>query len=242
MALEHGHEPAAIAARLAQGTKPNYLRDWVYGGIDGAVTTFAIVAGVVGAALSANIVIILGLANLIADGVSMAAGNYSATKTEIDEVARTREMEKRHIAEDPDGEREEIRQIFMAKGFEGETLERAVEAITSDRERWISTMITEEFGLSENIRAPMTAALATFAAFVVCGVVPLVPFFLLEPSLASPVALAMTAMVFFGIGSMKSRWSLARWWTSGLETLVIGCGAAAIAYGIGYALRGFAAG
>ena len=235
MTLEHGHEPAAIAARLAQGTKPNYLRDWVYGGIDGAVTTFAIVAGV-------NIVIILGLANLIADGVSMAAGNYSATKTEIDEVARTREMEKRHIAEDPDGEREEIRQIFMAKGFEGETLERAVEAITSDRERWISTMITEEFGLSENIRAPMTAALATFAAFVICGAVPLVPFFLFEPSLASPVALAMTAMVFFGIGSMKSRWSLARWWTSGLETLVIGCGAAAIAYGIGYALRGFAAG
>ena len=143
MELEHRHDPAAIAARLARGARPNYLRDWVYGGIDGAVTTFAIVAGVVGAALSANIVIILGLANLIADGVSMAAGNYSATKTEHDELERTREMEHRHIAMDPDGEREEVRQIFRAKGFEGETLDRAVEAITADRERWISTMVTE---------------------------------------------------------------------------------------------------
>lgn len=242
MTLEHRHEPDAIAARLAEGARPNYLRDWVYGGIDGAVTTFAIVAGVVGAALSANIVIILGLANLIADGVSMAAGNYSATKTEIDELERTRAMERRHIAVDPEGECEEIRQIFQAKGFEGETLEQAVDAITADRERWISTMVTEEFGLSENVRDPMRAALATFAAFVTCGVVPLVPFFLSEPSTAAPVALALTAVVFFIIGSMKSRWSLARWWASGLETLAIGCGAAAIAFAIGYALRGFGGG
>lgn len=242
MELEHRHDPAAIAARLARGARPNYLRDWVYGGIDGAVTTFAIVAGVVGAALSANIVIILGLANLIADGVSMAAGNYSATKTEHDELERTREMEHRHIAMDPDGEREEVRQIFRAKGFEGETLDRAVEAITADRERWISTMVTEEFGLSENVRDPLTAAGATFAAFVACGAVPLVPYFLFEADVASPVALVMTATVFFMIGSMKSRWSLQRWWVSGLETLTIGCGAAALAFGIGYALRGFGAG
>ncbi|QBK31025.1 MAG: VIT1/CCC1 transporter family protein [Roseitalea porphyridii] len=242
MELEHRHDPAAIAARLARGARPNYLRDWVYGGIDGAVTTFAIVAGVVGAALSANIVIILGLANLIADGVSMAAGNYSATKTEHDELERTREMEHRHIAMDPDGEREEVRQIFRAKGFEGETLDRAVEAITADRERWISTMVTEEFGLSENVRDPLTAAGATFAAFVACGAVPLVPYFLFDADVASPVALVMTASVFFMIGSMKSRWSLQRWWVSGLETLTIGCGAAALAFGIGYALRGFGAG
>ncbi|WP_306119345.1 MULTISPECIES: VIT1/CCC1 transporter family protein [unclassified Roseitalea] len=236
--LEHDHHPTAIRRRLAAGARPNYLRDWVYGGIDGAVTTFAIVAGVVGAALSANIVIILGLANLIADGVSMAAGNYSATKTEHDELERTREMEVRHIAADPDGEREEIRQIFAAKGFEGETLERAVEAITADRERWISTMVTEEFGLSENVRDPRAAALATFAAFVACGAVPLVPYFLFEAGRASPIALVMTASVFFLIGSIKSRWSVQRWWVSGLETLTIGLGAALIAYLIGYALRG----
>lgn len=240
MELEHRHEPAAIAARLARGTRPNYLRDWVYGGIDGAVTTFAIVAGVVGAALSANIVIILGLANLMADGVSMAAGNYSATKTEHDEIERTRAMEHRHIAIDPEGEREEIRQIFQSKGFEGDTLEKAVEAITADRERWISTMLAEEHGLNENVRDPLAAAAATLAAFIVCGAVPLIPFFLFGAESAGAVALVSTAAVFFLIGSMKSRWSLQRWWVSGLETLTIGCGAAALAFAIGYALRGLA--
>ena len=239
MELEHHHSPEAIRARLSEGYRPNYLRDWVYGGIDGAVTTFAIVAGVVGAALSANIVIILGVANLVADGLSMAAGNYSATKTEIDQLEHTRAMERRHIDANPEGEREEVRQIFAAKGFEGEMLERAVEAITADRERWIATMITEEFGLSENVRNPKRAALMTFAAFVACGAVPLVPFLLLPGSTAIWAALIMTVAVFFAIGSMKSRWSLARWWVSGLETAVIGCGAAAAAYAIGYALRGF---
>ena len=88
----------------------------------------------------------------------------------------------------------------------------------------------------------LTAAGATFAAFVACGAVPLVPYFLFDAQHASPVALVMTASVFFMIGSMKSRWSLQRWWVSGLETLTIGCGAAALAFGIGYALRGFGAG
>ncbi|MGV1015589.1 MAG: VIT1/CCC1 transporter family protein, partial [Methyloceanibacter sp.] len=71
--LEHGHHPREIAKRLKTGPKASYLRDWVYGGIDGTVTTFAIMAGVVGASLSAGVVLILGVANLLADGFSMAA-------------------------------------------------------------------------------------------------------------------------------------------------------------------------
>lgn len=240
MLLEHKHTAEAIRARLAKGAKPSYLRDWVYGGIDGAVTTFAIVAGVVGASLSANIVIILGLANLLADGISMAAGNYSATKTEVDDLERLRAMEKRHIAADPEGEREEIRQILALKGLEGDTLEAAVSAITSDRDRWITMMLAEEHGQSTTIRDPKKAALSTFAAFVICGSVPLAPYILLSADAAMPVALVMTSIVFFAIGSMKSRWSLARWWTSGLETAVIGLGAALVAFIIGYLLRGLA--
>ena len=94
MELEHGHTSHDISQRLAEEKKPNYIRDWVYGGIDGTVTTFAVVAGVVGAALSPNIILILGFANLLADGLSMAAGNFSATKTEIDDRDRIREVEK----------------------------------------------------------------------------------------------------------------------------------------------------
>jgi len=238
--LEHKHTAEAIRRRLTAGTKPNYLRDFVYGGIDGAVTTFAIVAGVVGASLSAHIVIILGLANLLADGISMAASNYSGTKTEVDELEKLRAMEYRHIAVDPDGEREEIRQIMSLKGLDGDTLEHAVEAITSDRERWVATMLFEEHGQSATIRDPMRSALATFAAFVICGAVPLIPYLVVPDGLAMPIALSMTSIVFFAIGSLKSLWSLTRWWISGLETLFIGLFAAFAAYAIGYLLRDWA--
>ena len=74
--LEHEHTPEAIGERLAAGTRQNYLRDFVYGGIDGSVTTFAIVAGTIGASLSIEVVLILGIANLVADGFSMAASNF----------------------------------------------------------------------------------------------------------------------------------------------------------------------
>lgn len=240
MPLEHKHTAEAIRRRLRDGTRPNYLRDWVYGGVDGAVTTFAIVAGVVGASLSTKIVIILGLANLLADGLSMAASNYSGTKTEIDDRERLRETEIRHIAIDPDGEREEIRQIMALKGLDGDVLEHSVEAITSDRERWIAMMLAEEYGQAGMQRDPLKSAGATFTAFLVCGSVPLAPYLLLPAESAMPVALAMTSIVFFAIGSMKARWSLSRWWVSGLETLVIGLGAATAAFLIGYLLGDWA--
>ncbi len=92
--LEHEHTPEAISARLAQRVRQNYLRDFVYGGIDGAVTTFAVVAGTMGASLSTRIVLILGAANLIADGFSMAASNFLGTRAERDDYRRLEEVEK----------------------------------------------------------------------------------------------------------------------------------------------------
>jgi hypothetical protein len=117
--LEHSHTREAIHHRLGQGPHISYLRDWIYGGIDGTVTTFAIVAGVVGANLSASVLLILGFANLLADGFAMAASNYTSTKSEHDNYDRVLGIERKHIALVPDGEREEIRQIFEAKGFTG---------------------------------------------------------------------------------------------------------------------------
>lgn len=239
MKLEHEHGPEAVARRLADGHKANYLRDFVYGGIDGAVTTFAIVAGVVGASLTTSVILILGLANLIADGFSMAASNYSGTKTVIDEAERAREIELKHIEVEPEGEREEIRQILAAKGLSGDVLEEAVNSITADRKTWVDIMLVEEYGLSPNQSSPLRAGIVTFAAFVVCGAVPLLPFALgLESAFA--VSTAMTGIVFFMIGAAKSRWSLAPWWRSGLETLAIGGVAAALAFAAGYLLRGLA--
>jgi VIT1/CCC1 family predicted Fe2+/Mn2+ transporter len=237
MTLEHDHSEDGIRARLAEDSRPNYLRDWVYGGIDGAVTTFAIVAGVVGAALSTKVILILGLANLLADGFSMAASNYSGTKTEVDDMKRLREVERKHIRMAPDGERQEIRQILHNKGLDGAALEQAVHAITSNEETWVNTMLVEEYGVAPVIRDPLWSALATFAAFVLCGAIPLLAY--LTP-LDDPftVSLVMTAAVFFAIGTAKSVWSLQPWWRSGIETLVIGMAAAGMAYGVGYLLRG----
>jgi vacuolar iron transporter family protein len=235
--MEHEHTAEAIRERLESGPQLSYLRDWIYGGIDGAVTTFAIVAGVVGGQLSPNVVVILGVANLIADGFSMAASNFSGTKAERDEHDRLRDIEYRHIRLEPAGEREEVRQIYQAKGFEGADLDRIVEVITSDRERWVETMLVEEYGLPKEIRSPSRAALSTFAAFVICGVVPLIPYLFGVPS-SFAIATICTLAVFFVIGSAKSLWSVIPWWRSGLETLAIGATAAALAYGIGAALRG----
>ncbi|MEO9873582.1 MAG: VIT1/CCC1 transporter family protein [Anderseniella sp.] len=236
MQLEHDHSIEGIRTRLAAETRPNYLRDWVYGGIDGAITTFAIVAGVLGAGLSANIILVLGLANLLADGFSMAASNYTGTKTEVDELARYREIERRHIRQEPEGEREEVRQILQGKGLEGTALEDAVEAVTSSEETWINTMLVDEYGLTTNLRSPLKSGLATMASFVLFGSIPLAPF-LLGLADAFVIALAMTFLAFFVIGTIKSNWSLATWWQSGLETLAIGLTASGLAYGVGYLVK-----
>lgn len=235
--LEHSHAPGAIAKRLRHGPRVSYLRDWVYGGIDGTVTTFAVMAGVVGADLSTTVVIVLGLANLLADGFSMAAGNFTGTKAEHDEYDQLRHMEERHIELAPEGEREEIRQIFKAKGFEGEALESAVKVITDHREQWIDTMMAEEHGMPAVVRSPISAALYTFAAFVLCGSVPLLPYAVGVSAPEWPSAI-MTGITFFAIGSVRSRWSPKSWWLAGLETFAIGMLAASVAYFIGYLLRG----
>lgn len=234
--LEHGHSPDAIAKRFARGARHNYLRDFVYGGVDGSVTTFAVVAGTVGADLPSHIVLILGAANLAADGFSMAASNFLATRAEADDQRRIAGIEAKHIDLAPEGEREEVRQIFASKGFEGEDLENIVRIITSNRERWIETMLANEYGLPSTIRSEWTAAASTFAAFVACGIVPMAPF-LAETANRFLYSSILTGLVFFIIGSVKSRWSTAAWWRSGLETLGIGGVAASLAYIAGFLLK-----
>jgi VIT1/CCC1 family predicted Fe2+/Mn2+ transporter len=236
--MEHEHSIEAIRNRLAAGPRQNYLRDWIYGGIDGSVTTFAVVTGVIGARLPAIVIVILGFANLIADGFSMAASNFLGTKAEHDDFRRLESIEHRHIELAPDGEREEVRQIFAAKGFEGTDLDRVVELITSDRERWVQTMLRDEYGLPQAARSPWLAAASTFSAFAICGFAPLIPF-LIGISNAIQFSIFLTGIIFFAIGSAKSLWSTASWWRSGLSTLCVGAIAASLAYVVGIGLRNF---
>ncbi len=239
-ATDHDHSPVAIRERLAQGPQINYLRDFVYGGIDGVVTTFAVVAGVIGANLSPAIVLILGFANLVGDGFSMAASNYSGTKTENDDYDRLRAVERSHIEKYREGEVEEIRAIYQAKGLSGKALEDVVNAVTGNENLWLDVMLFEEYGVTPFQRTALKAAGATFAAFMLCGLMPLVPF-LFGAEYAFAFALVLSALTFFAIGSFKSLWSLHSWWRSGFQTMMIGLCAAGLAYLVGWLLRSLGA-
>ncbi len=236
--LEHSHTPDAIAARVNGKSRHSYLRDFVYGAIDGTVTTFAVVCGVAGAGLDTKIVIVLGMANLIGDGFSMAASNYLGTRTEQQLRDKARAMELRHIREVPDGEREEVRQIFDAKGFRDADLERAVEIITSDEKRWVDTMLVDELGLALESPTPIKAATVTFLAFCLVGLLPLLAFVVDSGGPMESTALYLrstiiTAAAFFGVGAAKSFFVEQRWYWSGFETLVVGGVAATLAFLVG---------
>jgi VIT1/CCC1 family predicted Fe2+/Mn2+ transporter len=239
--LETTHTSDAIAARLGTVGQHSYLGDFVLGAIDGTVTTFAVVAGVTGAQLENNVAVILGLANLCADGFSMAVSNFLAARSEVQVVDRVRRIEEKHIDTIPEGEREEIRQIFAAKGFSGDLLEQIVEVITQDRQRWVDTMITEEFGLQLERPSPWRAGLSTFTSFVLAGFVPLLPFIAplgaAQDRLFQSSAL-LTVVTFFSIGAAKGRVVHRSVLWSGLETLAVGSIAAALAYLVGVAFHG----
>ncbi len=237
------HTAAAIRVRLNESTQHSHLRDFVYGGIDGAVTTFAIVSGVAGAELPSGIVIVLGLANLVGDGFSMAASNYLGSKADLQLLEQARLTEEAHIRKYPEGEREEIRQIMAAKGFEGRALEDAVNTITADEKLWVDTMLQEELGFSLERPSPLRAAVVTFLAFLAVGFLPLVSFvahFLMGTVFHNPFqwSIGLTAVAFVGVGAIKSRFVGGKWYWAALETLLLGGTAAAIAYSIGLALRG----
>jgi VIT1/CCC1 family predicted Fe2+/Mn2+ transporter len=242
--LGREHTPEAIARRLAMTRAHSYLGDFVLGAVDGAVTTFAIVAGAAGAGLSGGVVLVLGLANLFADGFSMAAGNFLRARSEHQVLDRFRRMEEMHIEQIPDGEREEIRQIYRNKGFEGEELERVIRVITDDRRQWVNTMLTEEWGLQLRPPSPWRAGGATFAAFVLAGAVPLLPTVALihrDAAESFAVSCFLTGAAFFAIGYVRGRVVDRRPWASAVETLGIGGAAAAVAYLVGRLLHDFAA-
>jgi len=239
--LSEEHRPEVIRRKLQRPARENVASDAVLGGIDGCVTTFAVVSGVVGAGFSPSVALVLGFANLIADGFSMAISNYESIKTTGEFIQSIRDSEKEHIEMIPAGEREEIRQIFEKKGFSADILETIVDTISSDRQLWIDTMLVEEHGLQKASRDPVKAAIATFISFVLVGAVPLIPFMAvgLEQNLQFALSAGLAGLMFFSIGALKSRVFAKPAFRSGVGSLLTGGTAAVLAFVVGYLLREF---
>lgn len=221
-----------------------YIHDIVYGANDGIVTTFAVVSGVAGADLSPSVVVILGFANVLADGLSMGLGNYLSSKSRQDNYQRLLKEELKEIDEIPEIEREEVREIFEAKGFAGADLEHAVQLITSKKQAWADFMMREEHGLApEADGKPVFHALATFCAFLVFGSIPIVPYlFSFSPASRFPSAIGATAAGLLIVGLLRSWVTRERLIKGPLEIMTVGAICAVAAYFVGVLLKGLGTG
>lgn len=219
------------------GNLQNYLREFVYGGIDGAVTTFAVVAGAVGANLDASIIIILGFANLLADGFSMSVGAYLSAKSENENYQKHKSIEYWEVDNIPEKEREEIVEIYKGKGFEGELLQKVVDVIVSDRDRWVAEMMKNELNMIKDSKSPLKIGLATLISFIVVGFIPLVIYvydFLNETAIDQFLWTSLfTGVAFLVVGWLKSYVNQTNIFKSVIETLALGFVAALVAYFVG---------
>ena len=217
------------------------LEDFVYGAIDGTVTTFAVVAGVAGAHLSPAIVLILGTANLLGDGFSMAASDFLSKQSHNEFVQKERRREEQEVEQTPKQEKREISEIYRRKGFRGTLLARVVNVITSNKNRWVDTMMDEELHLYTEQKSPMVSATMTFLFFIIIGFVPLFAYVMAYFNTffaqhTFPIASLLTGVTFFCIGAVKAELVGKKSARSGFETLLVGGAAATIAYFVGMLL------
>lgn len=222
--------------RLLAGFR-KYLGEFVYGGIDGSVTTFAVVSGAAGASLDHSIIIILGFANLIADGFSMSVGAYLSNKSERDNFRHHRDQEYWEVDNLPELEREEVREIFREKGFEGKLLEDVVDVITSDRDRWVEVMMKDELSMIEDDKAPFAVGAATFVSFIIMGFIPLLVYVFDFKGDLFWQSTAFTSLAFILIGFLKTYVTSTSVLKGIAETLGLGLAAAGLAYGVGALLQ-----
>lgn len=225
------------------GKLQEYLSEFVYGGIDGAVTTFAVVAGGFGANLDSGIILILGFANLLADGFSMSVGAYLSAKSERENFKKHEDIEYWEIENLPDEERREISEIYQKKGFNGELLEQIVNQITSDKKLWVDEMMKDELNMIKETKNPFKIGVATFISFNLVGFIPLL-IYLWEFFHPSDINVflwtsILTGIAFWAIGWLKSIINQTPVIRSIFETVALGLLAALVAYFVGDILENF---
>jgi len=245
-AYDAGDVEASIAAHAskvtteeAHSTAGGYLKNMVFGGMDGIITTFAIVAGAVGGGLSTNVILVLGFSNIFADALSMGIGDVASSKAEAEFKARERKREEWELDNNPEGEIVEMIDLYESKGLPRDDAEKIIRLMSPHREFFVDVMMKEELGLIEEDTSEIWKdGLVMFLSFVVCGSVPLLGYVGLastnsDQSTQFIVASCMSAFTMFLLGATKSKFVVRPWWYCGLEMLVLGVIVGAVAYLIG---------
>ncbi|KAM3144160.1 hypothetical protein pb186bvf_003622 [Paramecium bursaria] len=237
--LSHVAESEPLVHAEKHQTGGEYIKSAVYGGLDGMITTFSVVTGVVGANLAAGIVVTLGVSSLIGDGIAMALGDFIATKSENDFNKNERSREEWEVQNNPEGEKKEMVEIYKAKGIDHEDAVIITETLAKNAKVWVDVMMVEELGIMGINDHPEKDAIVTFFAFTLFGLMPILPYIVgyaadLKENLF-PVSIAMTGGFLFILGVSKAQFSYQSWIYSGMETLIIGSCAAAASYLIGMA-------
>ncbi|MEZ4200624.1 MAG: VIT1/CCC1 transporter family protein [Candidatus Paceibacterota bacterium] len=228
-----------------QSPLADYFKEVIYGGIDGIVTTFAVVAGFAGAALSNEtttqlsflVVLLFGLANLFADAASMGLGNFLSVRSEQDLYRAARRREERKITADPDGEHADTVALMIEKGFSQTDAETLAGIYRTNDEYWLDFMMTHKQEMSDpRGENPVFTGLATFLSFMVFGAIPLLPFILMEegdPSAAFMLSILGTFVALVLLGLLKWRVVGSRFAASLFEVVAVGGTAAILAYFVG---------
>lgn len=222
-------------------TLQKYLSEFVYGGIDGCVTTFAVVSGGEGANLETSIILILGFANLFADGFSMSVGAFLSEKSKKRLYLKHKRAEQHEVKYNKPEGVEEIRDLYAKKGFEGELLDQIVEKITANDQLWVNEMMTGELKMQKEEKSSGMVGSATFISFILVGFIPLLVYvfdFFIENSLPLFFLSSLFAVIgFLVVGFLKAFITEENRVKSMIETLFLGGSAAIIAYYLGFFLE-----
>ena len=212
----------------------DWLRDVILGGQDGLVNILGIVLGVMAGGGSEIVLVTTGFAAAITESISMGAVGYSSTVADRDYYSAQRIAEQASIREDPDMERAELRKLYEQKGFSGPLLDEVVGTVTADRDRWLAAIMGEErhlepVGTGEVARRSGVITIATLVGHLI----PLVPFLFLARLPALVLAIALSAVVLFGVGVYSAVTRVGAWWKIGPKMIAIGLGAAGVGFVIG---------
>ncbi len=235
----------AEAHRL--GTLQDGLKQIVYGGNDGIVTTFAIVAGFAGASaegaatVGALAVLIFGLANLLADATSMGLGEFLSTRSQRDLYLSRRQRELEEFELRPDQERAELVQMLGERGLSEQDAKAAADRLMKSPELVVDMMMTYEMEMPDmRMARPVGDGFVTFISFAVFGIIPLLPYLAMPATdpRALPFSVAATVLALVLLGLLRWRATEERVWRCVGETLFVGGACAVVAYGVGAVVAG----